>query len=88
MQQTSYRNTLEGRSGLCEKFGINQASSKQARIFLGYGRYIELNPLRAQMIARIQEYPWSIYYLRLNETDKDTWLDESPGFNGLGLNHV
>lgn len=36
------------------------------------------------MVEHAQDYPWSSFHLRLNETTGNHWLDEDPCFNELG----
>ena len=38
-------------------------------------RYIVLNPLRAQMVRRIQDWPWSSYRATAGLTDAPEWLE-------------
>jgi putative transposase len=55
---------------------------------LACSRYIELNPVRAQMVQHAQDYPWSSLHLRLNETAENHWLDEDLCFTELGATHT
>ncbi|MBC3779504.1 transposase [Pseudomonas sp. SWRI99] len=86
-RMTRYRNKLEGRSGTLWESRYKSSVVETDTYLLACSRYIELNPVRAEMIARAQDYPWSSYSLRLKETAENTWLDEGPGFKGLGLDH-
>ncbi|WP_248741161.1 transposase [Pseudomonas sp. MWU12-2029] len=47
-------------------------------------RYIELNPVRARMVARAEDYRWSSFALRLSDFSASTWLDKDPCFLELG----
>lgn len=38
-------------------------------------RYVELNPVRAQMVAAPGEWPWSSYLAHVDETMPPPWLD-------------
>jgi len=57
---------------------INQDS-----YLLECGRYIERNPLRADLVARAEDYPWSSYrYYALGESNP--LVDEDPYYPTLG----
>lgn len=49
-------------------------------------RYVELNPVRAQMVVAPGEWPWSSYLAHVDETMPPSWLD-TAGLHGylLGL---
>jgi putative transposase len=55
---------------------------------LACSRYIELNPVRAQMVQHAQDYPGSSLHLRLTEKAENHWLDEDFCFNELGKTHT
>ena len=51
--------------------------------FLECGRYIERNPLRAEIVQRTEDYPWSSYrHYALGE--KDPLIDDDPYYAQLG----
>ncbi|QJI43708.1 transposase [Pseudomonas sp. ADAK2] len=85
-RMTRHRNKLEGRSGTLWESRYKSSVVQTDIYLLACSRYIELNPVRAQMVQRAQDYPWSSLHLRLNEFPKNNWLDESPGFSELGTN--
>ena len=45
-------------------------------------RYIELNPVRAKVVQRPEDYPWSSFGFRA-EGRHDSLLDRDPVYNGL-----
>ena len=47
-------------------------------------RYVELNPVRADLVKSPEDYPWSSYRARVG-LDALPWLDEDPCYTGLGL---
>ncbi|AXA55107.1 transposase, partial [Pseudomonas thivervalensis] len=47
-------------------------------------RYIELNPVRARMVADAADYPWSSYRARVGNVPDGHWLDADPCFVALG----
>ncbi|MBI4056788.1 MAG: transposase [Elusimicrobia bacterium] len=53
------------------------------RYLLACGRYIELNPVRAGLVRKPEDYPWSSYKSYVNETH-DSLVKPSPLFETLG----
>ena len=52
--------------------------------FLECGRYIERNPLRAQLVSQPEDYRWSSYrYYAFGKTDP--LVDEDPYYQDLGV---
>ncbi len=63
--------------------GRHRASLVQAdRYLLACMRYIELNPVRAQMVSRPEEYRWSSY--GANAWGDPGWLTMHPEYRRLG----
>jgi putative transposase len=83
-RMTRHRNKLEGRSGTLWESRYKSSIVQTDTYLLACSRYIELNPVRAQMIQRAQDYPWSSLRLRLNESPESNWLDIPPGYLDLG----
>lgn len=56
---------------------------KKESYFLECGRYIERNPVRAGLVQRAEQYPWSsaAYYALGKE---NPLIDEDPYYQGLG----
>jgi len=51
--------------------------------FLECGRYIERNPLRAKLVTRAEDYPWSSYrHYAFGRADP--LVDDDPYYAGLG----
>lgn len=86
-RMTRYRNKLEGRSGTLWESRYKSSVVQSDVYLLACSRYIELNPVRARMVQRAQDYPWSSLHLRLSETAENHWLDEAECFNELGNTH-
>jgi putative transposase len=51
---------------------------------LACSRYIELNPVRARMVADVANYAWSSYRSRVGDESGGCWLDADPCFLALG----
>jgi putative transposase len=81
---TRYRNKLEGRSGTFWESRYKSSVVLSDTYLLACSRYIELNPVRARMVARPEDYVWSSYLPRLSNTAEHDWLDSDPCFHALG----
>jgi len=62
------------------RVAISQAQLKRMNIFC---RYVELNPVRARMVAKASDYPWSSYYARMTGEGK-LIPDFDPCYQALG----
>ena len=51
--------------------------------FLTVDRYIHLNPVRAGMVARPEDYPWSSYPARF-QPFKEDWIDHAAALDDFG----
>jgi putative transposase len=83
-RMTRYRNKVEGRTGTLWESRYKSSVVQSDTYLLACSRYIELNPVRARMVARAEDYRWSSFTLRLNDFSKTTWLDRDPCFLELG----
>lgn len=81
---TRYRNRLEGRSGTLWESRYKSSVVQSDAYLLACCRYIELNPVRAQMVADAADYPWSSYLARVSGTPESCGLDADPCFVALG----
>lgn len=52
---------------------------------LRVSRYIHRNPLEAQMVKRLEDYPWSSYPDYLNKRKAPGWLDRLEIYGQLGV---
>jgi putative transposase len=82
-RQTRHHNRLEGRSGTLWEGRYKSSLVQREDYLLACCRYIELNPVRARMVATPQEYVWSSCRQRLG-LDTVQWLDHDPGYLALG----
>ena len=83
-RMTRYRNKLEGRSGTLWESRYKSSLVQSDTYLLACSRYIELNPVRAQMVERAEDYPRSSFHLRINASSENNWLDDDPCFCALG----
>lgn len=80
---TRYFNRLEGRSGTLWESRYKSSPVQTERYLLACCRYVELNPVRARMVAHPGEYRWSSYAARMGGPDGE-WLDLDPMYLALG----
>lgn len=84
-RQTRYHNRLEGRSGTLWESRYKSSPVDTDTYLLACVRYIELNPVRARVVATPEAYPWSSCRYRLARHGH-AWLDEDPCYRALGAN--
>jgi putative transposase len=80
---TRYRNRLEGRSGTLWESRYKSSVVQRDDYLLACCRYIELNPVRARMVGRPEDYRWSSFRARMGDVQEGGWLDLDPCFLGL-----
>ena len=80
---TRYRNKLEGRTGTLWESRYRSSPVQSDRYLLACVRYIELNPVRAGMVAEAADYPWSSYRQRIG-LDATAWIEPDTAYLGLG----
>lgn len=80
---TRYLNTKSGRSGTCWNGRYKSSPIDSDSYLLACCRYVELNPVRASMVASPEEYGWSSYGDKTGRA-RFGWLDEDPCFRALG----
>lgn len=79
-------NKQHGRSGTVWE-GRHRSSLIDSEIYLlTCMRYVELNPVRANMVTRPSSYEWSSY--SLNTTPGESWLSSHPVYLALGSDAV
>ena len=82
-RQTRHVNTLEGRSGTLWEGRYKSSPIQIETYLLACSRYIELNPVRAKMVKKPEEYRWSSYRVKVGLADQG-WIDIDPGYRALG----
>ncbi len=83
-RQTRYANRLEARSGTLWDGRFKSSPIQNDTYLLSCCRYVELNPVRARMIASPSQYRWSSYCSRIGQA-KAPWLDDHACFIELSL---
>lgn len=82
-RQTRFVNSMEGRSGSLWEGRYKVSPIDTDAYLLSCCRYVELNPVKAQMVESPELYPWSSYPARVGLMAQD-WLDEPPTLASLG----
>ena len=83
-RQTRHMNRQEQRSGTLWESRYKSSPIQTEAYLLGCCRYVELNPVRARMVSRPEDYRWSSYAQRVGQSEQFSWLDTDPCFEGLG----
>lgn len=81
---TRYRNKLEGCTVTLWESRYKSSVVQTENYLLACCRYIELNPVRACMVADAVDYPWSSYNGRVGHARDSDWLDIDACFAVLG----
>ncbi|MBH3424641.1 MULTISPECIES: REP-associated tyrosine transposase [Pseudomonas] len=81
---TRYRNRIERRTGTLWEGRYKSSVVQSERYLLACCRYIELNPVRADIVASAADYPWSSYNARVGCSPDNDWLDIDDCFDVLG----
>ena len=82
-RQTRHVNKLERRSGTLWEGRFKASLIDTERYLLACCRYVDLNPVRAMMVAAPEEYKWSSFRGRA-DFSHDPILDRHPVFEALG----
>lgn len=81
-RRTRRINRLERKTGTAWEGRYKCSPIESDRYLLACTRYVELNPVRAKMVAAPADYPWSSYRAKVGLDPLD-WLDLDPCFLGL-----
>ena len=84
-RQTRYINRLEGRSGTLWEGRFKCSIVDSDTYLLACCRYIELNPLRAGMVRRPEDYAWSSYRQRIAPAPLGMPLASPACYRALGV---
>lgn len=81
-RQTRYVNKMAKRSGTLWEGRYKSSPISTDNYLLACCRYVELNPVRAGIVAVPEDYRWSSYRAKVGMTKQD-WLDFDPHYLGL-----
>jgi len=84
-RQTRYVNKLEKRTGSLWEGRYKSSTISTNEYLLSCCRYVELNPVRAGIVADPKDYHWSSYGSKTG-IRKEDWLDFDPCYMGLAGN--
>ena len=76
-RQTRYLNKLEKRTGSLWEGRFKSSTISADEYLLACSRYVELNPVRAGIVADPGDYRWSSYGSKTGNK-KEAWLDYDP----------
>lgn len=82
-RQTRLVNAMEGRTGSLWEGRYKASPIQSERYLLACSRYVELNPVRAGMVASATDYAWSSYCAKIGGKWPE-WLDEDVCYRSLG----
>jgi len=74
-RQCRYVNRIQGRSGSLWEGRFKSSPIERDRYLLACCRYVELNPVKANIVVNPADYPWSSYSDRINNRLK-SWMGE------------
>ena len=81
-RQTRYVNKLEKRTGSLWEGRYKSSPISTNEYLLACSRYIELNPVRAGLVANPNDYRWSSYSIKIGENNSHC-LDYDPCYLAL-----
>ena len=82
-RQTRWVNKLEGRSGSLWEGRYKISPIQRENYLLQCCRYVERNPVKAQMVQFVAQYQWSSYRARIGQAES-AWLDFDETYQALG----
>ena len=82
-RQTRWVNKAEGRSGSLWEGRFKISPIQRDQYLLQCCRYVERNPVAANMVLRVEQYPWSSYRARAGLIQLP-WLDFEQTYLALG----
>ena len=86
-RQTRYANRVRNRTGTLWEGRYRSSPIQRETHLLACSRYVELNPVRARMVARPEAYPWSSYVVKAG-VRRIGWLDLDPAYLALGSTDI
>jgi putative transposase len=77
-----YMNRKYSRTGTLWEGRFWSSLIQTRRYLLACYRYIELNPVRARLVSKPEDYPWSSHLA--NAMGKESWIEPHDEFESLG----
>lgn len=82
-RHTRRLNRLKGRTGTAWEGRFKCSLIDTNSYLLACSRYVDLNPVRAELVSGPEQYPWSSFRALAGLAEAD-WLDASPCYLALG----
>lgn len=79
-------NTRHGRAGHLFQGRFKGVLIERERYFANVLRYVSLNPVRAGLVARPEDYRWSSYRATAGLEEAPEWLDINAALDAFGAN--
>lgn len=86
-RQTRFVNKLESRTGSLWDSRYKISAIQTDEYLLQCCRYVELNPVKAKMVKKAEEYTWSSYSAKVGLVE-NSWLDLDPCYMALAKNQA
>lgn len=80
-------NKAHGWSGSIWESRFHSSPIDTERYLLTCGRYVDLNPVRAQLVQQPEAYEWSSYRTRAGLAEC-SWLDSDPALEALAISQT
>jgi putative transposase len=85
---TGYFNRRYGRSGHLFQGRYKAIVVDKENYLLQLSRYVHLNPVRAGMVKRPEQYPWSSYRGYIGNTEENGWVESAWVLSQFGGNLI
>jgi putative transposase len=80
-RQTRFINRIEHRTGSAWEGRYRSSAIETDTYLLACTRYVEMNPVRADMVSRPEDYIWSSYQQKTGR--EEAWIDNDSCYLGL-----
>ncbi len=84
-QHSRYVNRLSGRKGALWEGRYYSSPIDVDTYLLACNKYIEMNPVRAGIVEKPEDFSWSSYRYKAGFAGVN-WIDEDPAYRSLGKN--
>ncbi len=86
-RQTRHVNYMEKRTGSLWEGRYKSSPIETDTYLLACNRYVELNPVNADMVKQAEDYAWSSYRQKVG-IEKEAWIDYDPTYLGLSEDNM
>ena len=85
---TQYINKIYKRTGALWEGRFKSSLVSKDNYLLACSRYIEMNPVRANIVKDPKDYRWSSYRYKIGQKEGETFLDLDPLYMDLGRDKI